>query len=123
MAATEKKSNNAGLVLATAIKNLGAEFGWTNERLASILCVHRNQLKKLYTHGIDPESVQGQISILLVRIFRGIVALIGNDNENIRHWLATKNYALNDSSPQEMLSSLEGTVNVVQYLDAMRGKN
>lgn len=117
-----QKNANAELVLASTLKNLQAQFGWSQERMASTLFVHRNQLQKLYNYGIDPSCVQGQIAVMLIRIFRGLVALIGNDCKNLCHWLNTKNKAFNDDTPQEKLSSLEGMVSVMQYLDAMRGK-
>jgi hypothetical protein len=58
---------------------------------------------------------------LFLRVFRGLDALLG-DAESCRKWLTAENIHLG-GVPAELIRDVEGLVHVIQYLDAMRGKN
>ena len=53
---------------------------------------------------------------------RALYALMGGDQSNMRHWIKTANSHLGDASPMERMGSVAGLVEVMQYLDAIRGK-
>lgn len=71
---------------------------------------------------IDPHSNEGQLAILLIRLFRSLDTLFGGNAEQCRLWLRSNNKHL-DTTPIELIKSIEGLVRCIQYLDAMRGKN
>lgn len=88
---------------------------WTISRL-------RNKEKYPNTQGIDPDLKEGELSLLLIRIFRNLEAIFGGHQKNEKLWLDAFNYDLN-GFPKELLQSVEGISRTVRYLDAMRGKN
>jgi hypothetical protein len=70
---------------------------------------------------IDPESKEGELALLFLRLVRSLDALLGGDAPKLRAWLRAPNTHLS-GIPLECIGSVEGLVRVDQYLDAMRGK-
>jgi hypothetical protein len=68
---------------------------------------------------MSPATKEGQLSALLVRLFRSLDAIVGNDAEKVAAWMASYNQALN-GVPRELIESPQGLVMTLQYVDAMR---
>jgi hypothetical protein len=68
---------------------------------------------------LAPDSKEGQLAALLVRLFRSLDALVGNDDAQTSAWLNSPNRALN-GTPRELIESPQGLVMTLQYVDAMR---
>jgi hypothetical protein len=71
--------------------------------------------------GLDPASKEGELALLFLRVYRSLDALVGGDDAKARAWLTTHNEHLG-AVPAERILTVEGLVDVVQYLDAMRGR-
>jgi hypothetical protein len=73
-------------------------------------------------HGrlIDTDSKEGELALLLLRVFRSLDAVVGGDDAAARAWLHAENHHLG-GTPAKRLGTVEGLVDVVRYLDAMRG--
>jgi hypothetical protein len=91
--------------------------------LAKILGVSSASLSRL-GHGreIDPESKEGELAILFVRLYRGLDSLVGGSDDKSRAWLGAENAHLG-GVPAELIQSVEGLVRTTEYVDAMRAKN
>ena len=61
------------------------------------------------------------MALLLLRVYRGLNALVGNNHEKANLWLQHKNIYFN-AMPIDHMKTIPGLVDVVSYLDAMRGK-
>jgi hypothetical protein len=59
------------------------------------------------------------LAALLVRLYRSLDALVGNDDGRRRAWMTTHNDALN-GVPRELIQRVQGLVATVAYLDGMR---
>jgi hypothetical protein len=70
---------------------------------------------------LRPGSAETSLALLFVRLFRSLDAITGGDEAKARAWLTAFNRHLG-GVPAERIRSTEGLVNVVQYLDAIRGK-
>jgi len=68
---------------------------------------------------LPPQSKEGQLAALLVRMFRSLDALVGNDAAQAAAWMGSHNDALN-GVPRELIESPQGLVTAVLYLDSMR---
>lgn len=108
---------NASEVLGDAVLNVRAHLGLTLEQLGQILGRDRSSIQRA---GIDPQTPAGQLAALLIRVYRSGLVLTG-DEGSLKHWLKTPNRALG-ACPRDLLFSLQGIVNLVEYLDAHRGK-
>ncbi len=109
-------------VLATAVLKLKDMLKISSDDLGKIIGVHRNTITRfLKKADIDPNSKEGELSLLLIRIYRSLYALNGGNIGAIRHWLTTNNRHI-QGVPLECMKSVLGLSKVVNYLDAIRGK-
>ncbi len=110
-------------VLGKAVLRAAAELGLSNRELARAIGTSAASLSRL-SHGqraLEPASKEGELALLVVRVFRGIDALLGGDAERVRAWMRADNAHVG-GVPAERVQSVEGLVEVAGYLDAMRGK-
>jgi hypothetical protein len=71
--------------------------------------------------GIEPASKTGELALLLVRLFRSLAVLVGNDPAQMRHWFHTANHHTG-GVPAEQVQRTESLVEIVHYLNAMRAR-
>ena len=71
--------------------------------------------------GLDPERKEGELALLFLRLYRSLDTLVGGDESKARDWLHADNNHLG-GIPADRIRTVEGLVDVVQYLDAMRGR-
>ena len=98
---------------------LGAadELKLNRTSLARELGKDRSTLNR--ANGIEPASKTGELALLLIRLYRSLSVLVGNDRRLLRHWFHTANRHTG-GLPAEQVLRTEGLVEIVQYLDAMR---
>jgi len=109
-------------VLTKAVRSAAGRLGLRNRRLAEVLGTSEASVSRLSTgRTIDPESKEGELALLFLRLFRSLDALVGGDEARARAWLGAENMHLG-GVPAERIRRVEGLVDVVQYLDALRGR-
>lgn len=109
-------------VLAKAVLSAAARLGLRNRQLAAIIGSSEASVSRLqHGRGLDPNTKEGELALLFLRLYRSLDALVGGDDDKARRWLASENTHLG-GIPAERIHSVEGLVDVVQYLDAMRGR-
>ena len=108
-------------VLATSTKRAAALLGLNGAALARILGVSEATVSRILRgeRPLAPESKSGELAALLVRLYRSLDALVGNDAQQRLAWMRSPNRALN-GVPAELVLKVQGLVAVVAYLDAMR---
>lgn len=108
-------------VLTKAVLRAAGLLALSSAALARILGVSEASVSRLYagSRAIDPKSKEGELALLLVRVYRSLDALVGSDAAQRKAWLHGHNRALN-GRPAELLERADGLVTVVAYLDAMR---
>lgn len=122
MNATLKPSPDKKKVLAKAVINSADELDINANDLATILGMHRTSLSRIKTKmEIDPDSKTGELSLLFVRIYRSLYALSGGETKTMRLFLKSKNQ-VTGGIPLEQMKTIVGMVNVLQFVDALRGK-
>lgn len=108
-------------VLTKALLRAAGLLGLSSRALARILGVSEASVSRLVSGSrtVDPASKEGELALLLVRVYRSLDALVGTDAQARRAWLESENRALN-GRPIDLLQRTDGLVHVVAYLDAMR---
>jgi uncharacterized protein (DUF2384 family) len=101
-------------------------------RAADILSIKDKQLAKII--GVSPATLsrmrggtapvdRGQksfeLAVLFLRLYRSLDAIVGGDDAVSRKWIANRNTAL-DGTPIDLIQTVSGLTNVIQYLDARR---
>jgi hypothetical protein len=109
-------------VLAKAAISASERLGLRNKQLAEIIGTSEASISRLRGgRGLDPDRKEGELALLFLRVYRSLDTLVGGDDVKARDWL----HATNDhigGIPAERIRTVEGLVDVVQYLDAMRGR-
>ena len=109
-------------VLAKAVLSAAGRLELRQRDVAAILGASEASVSRLARgRGIDPASKEGELALLFLRMYRSLDTLVGGDDARARAWLAAHNDHLG-GIPAERLTSVQGLVDVVQYLDGMRGK-
>jgi hypothetical protein len=110
-------SPSDGQLLLQAVLRAADELDLSRTALARVLGKDRSTLNR--AKGIDPASKTGELALLLIRLYRSLSVLVGNDRLQLRHWVHTANRHTG-GVPADQLQRTEGLVEIVQYLDAMR---
>ncbi len=122
MPAVEQIRARPDAVLAKAVLNAATELGLKQADLAAVLGLHRTAVSRLKRNPtLDPESKQGELALMLIRLARALFALTGGDEAWIRHFMQTPNN-VTGGVPAEQIKTVQGLVTVLQFVDAIRGK-
>lgn len=110
-----------GQVLAKATTRASDLLGLSGAALGRIIGVSEPTVSRLVRglRGLDPQSKEGQLSLLLVRVYRSLDALVGTDNQNRIAWMRSPNTALG-GVPAVLIERPDGLVATLNYLDGMR---
>lgn len=108
-------------VLAKATVRAARELQLSNASLSRIIGMSEPTISRVAhgERGINPEAKEGQLALLLVRVFRSLEPLVGSDEQARQAWLRSHNSALN-GVPVNLIESPQGLVNTLAYLDGMR---
>jgi DNA-binding XRE family transcriptional regulator len=112
-----------GQVLTKAVLRAADIMQLNQATLAQVLGVSpasisrmRNGAYRLASGGKDWE-----LATLLVRLFRGLDAIMAGDEEALRSWMDSYNSALQDK-PRALLTQVSGLTRTVDYVDAYRAR-
>ena len=113
-------SVNENVLLRKALQRAGEELGLTAQETAQAIGKSRTFFEQSRAQGrIDPHT--RQMIALVLRLHRSLSALVGDDTTLMRHWLDTGNRHTR-GIPRQQLQNPVQLVEMVQYLDAMRGR-
>lgn len=121
----EYTSEDEKLVLTKALIRMAERLDLSRWELSVIIGRSEPSLSRTFTKSkfyVDPSTKEGQLAILLLRLYRSLDTLFGGNTKQCQMWLRNKNKHLS-STPIQLIQSIEGLVLTIQYLDAMRGKN
>ena len=109
-------------VLTKALLRAAKGLDVNQKRLAAVIGVSEATVSRLGRGRlVSPASKEGEIAVLFLRMWRSLHTLIGGDDAKARAWLWSDNRHLG-GVPADRIASVEGLVDVVTYLDALRGK-
>jgi hypothetical protein len=109
-------------VLTKAVTSAAHRLGIRNRQLAQIIGTSEASVSRLGSaRTIAADSKEAELALLFLRMFRSLDALVGGDEIKARAWLEAENGHLG-GVPAERIRRVEGLVDVVQYLDAVRGR-
>jgi hypothetical protein len=111
----------SGYVLAKATTRATDLLGLSGAALARIIGVSEPTVSRIRKGELplDPNSKEGELSLLLVRVYRSLDALVGTDDQKRVAWMKGKNKALG-GIPTQLIERVDGLVATLNYLDGMR---
>ncbi|MBY8827245.1 MbcA/ParS/Xre antitoxin family protein [Hephaestia mangrovi] len=109
--------------LTTAVARIAACWKLSNEQLAAVLGVSPATASRLRAgrFQLERHSKAFELGQYLVRLFRGLDALMGSDDTASQSWLRTGNLDL-DGRPIDLIRSVRGLGDVADYVDAYRAQ-
>ena len=109
-------------VLAKAVLNAATRLDLRQRDVAAMLGASEASVSRLLRgRGIDPATKEGELALLFLRAYRSLDTLVGGDDDRARAWLKAQNDHL-AGVPADRMTTVQGLVDVVQYLDSMRGR-
>ena len=120
MQAALQTQADATAVLSKATARAAELLHLNNASLARVIGVSEPTITRVRAgRGIDPATKEGQLALLLVRVFRSLDPLVGGDEAKRVAWMHSHNKAL-QGVPAKLLENPEGLVATLAYLDGKR---
>lgn len=109
-------------VITKATLRAAERLAIKNNALAKIVGVSEPTISRMRKGDYVLERGQKpfELAILFVRFYRSLDAIVGGDDSVAADWLKNKNTAL-DATPLELIQTVAGLTNVIEYLDSRRG--
>ena len=123
MAATQlqPKRPEAAKVLTGALLRASSILGLKKRELSRVLGLSEASVSRLgRSRELNLQAKEAELAALFLRAFRSLDALVGGSGSKAAAWFRAPNDHL-DGVPAELVQGAEGLVEVVHYLDAMRG--
>ena len=110
-------------ILSQAVARVAQCWRLTNAQLGAILGLSPATASRLRSGGfrLDRSSKAFELGQYLVRLFRGLDALMGSDDRASISWLATVNLDL-DGRPIDLIRTVRGLSDVTDYVDDHRAR-
>ena len=117
-------SVDPGAVLAKATVRVAALLGLNGAALARVIGASEPTVSRVLRgeRVLAPHSKEGELAALLVRVYRSLDALVGNDDGKRAAWMGSQNLALG-GVPRQLIQSVEGLVATLNYLDSLRASS
>lgn len=108
-------------VITKATIRAAERLGVKSKTLARIIGLSESTVSRMKQGDYPLEHGQKpfELAVLFVRLYRSLDAVIGGDDAVAASWLNNQNTALN-AKPIDLIQTVSGLANVIQYLDARR---
>lgn len=118
MAAESDSIHSAMVVLSKATLNAADYLGLSHSELGQLLGISELSVSRLAASErfIDPCSREGEVALMLIRIFRSLDALVGGDAQVRIAWMSTHNSAIGDL-PKKAIQTFSGLLQTMTYLE------
>ncbi|MGC2854715.1 antitoxin Xre/MbcA/ParS toxin-binding domain-containing protein [Novispirillum sp. DQ9] len=109
------------VVVSKATVRAAERLGLTSALLARVVGLSEATVSRLRRgdYVLPPASKEYELALLFLRLFRSLDALLGGDEPAARSWMRTENTALR-ARPVDLITSVQGLVETVSYVDARR---
>ncbi|MEZ0168352.1 antitoxin Xre/MbcA/ParS toxin-binding domain-containing protein [Microvirga sp. TS319] len=113
-------SQDAAIVSKAAVR-AAERLELPGRLFASIIGVSEATVSRMKTgdFALDRDRNAFQLSLLFVRLYRSLDAIVGGNAASAASWFKSHNTAL-DARPVEAVQSIAGLVHVIDYLDSRR---
>ena len=113
-------SQDAAIVSKAAVR-AAERLELPGRLFASIIGVSEATVSRMKTgeFALDRDRNAFQLSLLFVRLFRSLDAIVGGNAASAVSWFKSHNTAL-DARPVDAVQAIAGLVHVIDYLDSRR---
>lgn len=117
------KATERSAVLTKAVIRASEFLGLKRPELARAIGLSPSTLSRMYAgdYLLDEKSKNWELAALLVRLYRGLDAIMAGDERSLQAWMHNSNTELHDV-PVNLIGNVAGLANVVSYVDAHRAR-
>jgi DNA-binding XRE family transcriptional regulator len=110
-------------VLTMAVLRAADIMQLNQATLAQVLGVSPASISRMRngTYYLVPATKEWELATLLVRLFRGLDAIMAGDEAALRSWLDSYNTALH-GKPRVLLTKISSLARTVDYVDGYRAR-
>jgi hypothetical protein len=110
-------------VVSKAVVRAAQALGLRQLELAAILGISPASASRLIggQYLLQAEGKPFELALLLIRIFRSLSGVLGDQPDQALAWMRVENRALG-GVPAQLVTTATGLVNTVTYLDAARAR-
>lgn len=113
-------SSAANAVLSKAVVRAAERLKIRQAEIAAVIGVSPSVASRLFGGDALPQAGKAlELSILFVRVFRALDAIVGGDEAVAATWLRQPNSALG-AIPIELMKTIVGLTSTLSYLDSRR---
>ena len=111
----------AGAVLTKALLRAAGLLGLSNAIVARVVGVSESHVSRMAKgeRELEVGTKPAELAALLLRVYRSLDALVGNDERHRKEWMTSFNRAFNEA-PKDAIQTVEGLARVARYLDGAR---
>ncbi len=123
MSAATSPALDEASVVSKALLRASEVLGLSSAELAEIIGTSESTLSRIRNRKRGPIPLgtkEGELALLFLRVFRSLDALVGGNEAHAKAWLHAENRHVG-GVPLRRMKTIEGLVDVAEYLDAMRG--
>lgn len=112
--------NEAGVITKATLR-AAERLGIKSNALSKIVGVSEPTISRMRKgdYFLEPGQKAFELAILFVRFYRSLDAIVGGDDRVAADWIKNKNTGL-DGVPLDLIQTVSGLANVIDYLDARR---
>lgn len=110
-------------VVSKALVRAARSLGLNNSALAAVVGLSEATISRLASarYTLDPDSKPYELALLLIRLFRGLDAMVGGEEDVMRGWMRSPNLVLG-GVPAEQVRTIAGLTGAVAYVDSARAR-
>src|SRR4051812_8285019 len=100
---------SAGVVLTKALLRAAGFLGLSNAIVARVVGVSESHVSRMAKgeRELEVGTKPAELAALLLRVYRSLDALVGNDERHRKEWMASFNRAFNEA-PKDAIQKVEG---------------
>lgn len=114
---------DSAIIVTKAVTKAAEILGLSSANLAEVLGLSPATISRMKRDefALDPHSKSFELSLMFIRMFRSLDAIVAGDESVARQWLRAHNTVLN-ARPIDMLTQVTGLMDALNYLDSRRAK-
>lgn len=108
-------------ILSEALVRAAVCLELPERMLADVLGLDTITISKLYSRDyfLSPDKREWELAALLVSLYDRLHVITGGSQVDAVKWLNSPNYALQNHGPIELMTTEDGLIHVVRYLEVM----
>jgi uncharacterized protein (DUF2384 family) len=109
-------------VLSEAVAEVARHLEIGSSDLGTILGISQSSASRLMNgrYSLHEHQKEWELAALLVRLYRGLYSIVGNNDQLAREWLNSANRAFDGRIPFALIREAAGLVHLCDYIDAHR---